>query len=279
MTEGPSTATAARRIEEEPLARRSSVFHDLSTIALRACRSVFREPEFFIPALITPVFFFVVNIGALQDVAEGGAALAGEELDFKAFQLPVAIIFAVTGVSRASALVIDIQDGYFDRLLLTPVRRPALLLGLMAADLMAVLMLAIPVTALGLVLGVSFKAGILGIIVFLFYGALWGLAFAGFPYAIALKTGNPAAVNSSFVLFFPFAFLTTSFLPKEALTGWLATIATYNPVTYVLEGLRSLITEGWVWRDLAEGLGAILLVTMVSFGLASAAMRGRISHD
>ena len=274
-----STTMAARRIEEEPLARRSTILHDLATIARRACRSVFREPEFFIPALITPVFFFVVNIGALQDVAESGAALAGQELDFKAFQLPVAIIFAVTGVSRASSLVIDIQDGYFDRLLLTPVRRPALLLGLMAADLMAVMMLAIPVTTLGLLLGISFETGILGILVFLVYGALWGLAFAGFPYAIALKTGNPAAVNSSFILFVPFAFLTTSFLPKEALTGGLATIATYNPVTYVLEGLRSLITEGWVWEDLGKGLLAILAVTMVSFGLASAAMRGRISKN
>ncbi len=263
----------------EPLARRSSVFHDLATVAGRACRSVFREPEFFIPAIIVPVFFFVVNIGALQDVAEQGAAAAGTPLDFKAFQLPVAIIFAVTGVSRASSLVIDIQGGYFDRLLLTPVRRPALLLGLMAADLMAVLMLAVPVTALGLALGVRFETGVLGMIVFLFYGAAWGLAFAGFPYAIALKTGNPAAVNSSFILFFPFAFLTSSFLPKESLTGWLSAIATYNPVTYVLEGLRSLISEGWVWADLARGLGAIGAVTIVSFGLASAAMRGRVSHD
>jgi ABC-2 type transport system permease protein len=262
----------------EPLARRANVIHDLATVAKRACRSVFREPEFFIPAIIVPVFFFVVNIGALQDVAEGGAAAAGQELDFKAFQLPVAIIFAVTGVSRASSLVIDIQGGYFNRLLLTPIRRPALLLGLMAADLMAVMMLAIPVTALGLILGVGFESGILGLLVFLVYGSLWGLAFAGFPYAIALKTGNPAAVNSSFILFFPFAFLTTSFLPKEALTGWLSTIATYNPVTYVLEGLRSLITEGWDWEALGKGLLAILAVTIVSFGLASAAMRGRISQ-
>ena len=264
---------------DQPLARRGSAFHDLATIAGRACRSVFREPEFFIPAIIVPVFFFVVNIGALQDVAEQGAAAGGSQLDFKAFQLPVAIIFAVTGVSRASSLVIDIQGGYFDRLLLTPVRRFALLLGLMAADLMAVMMLAIPVTALGFALGVRFETGILGVIVFLFYGSLWGLAFAGFPYAIALKTGNPAAVNSSFILFFPFAFLTTSFLPKEALTGWLSSIATYNPVTYVLEALRSLISQGWDWTALGRGLLCIAAVTVVSFGLATLAMRGRIKQS
>lgn len=275
----PTIAAETGGADNQPLARRSSAWHDVSTVARRACRSVFREPEFFIPAIIVPVFFFVVNIGALQDVAEQGAAAAGQELDFKAFQLPVAIIFAVTGVSRASSLVIDIQGGYFDRLLLTPIRRPALLLGLMAADLMAVMMLAIPVTALGLALGVRFATGILGMLAFLLIGALWGLAFAGFPYAIALKTGNPAAVNSSFVLFFPFAFLTTSFLPKDALTGWLSTIATFNPVTYLLEGLRSLISDGWEWDSLGRALLAIALVGGLSFGFASAAMRGRISQS
>jgi ABC-2 type transport system permease protein len=139
-------------------------------------------------------------------------------------------------------------------------------------------MLAIPVLALGLVLGVTFETGLAGIVVFLLIGALWGLAYAGFPYAIALKTGNPAAVNSSFILFFPFAFLTTTFLPQEALTGWLATIATYNPVTYLLEALRSLITEGWVWRDLAEGLAATLALAVISFSLASATLRGRVTR-
>jgi len=259
----------------QPLARRARAMHDFLTIASRSVRGVFREPEFFIPALITPVFFFVVNVGALQDFAEQSGAV----VDFKAFQLPVAIVFAVTGVSRASALVTDIQSGYFDRLLLTPIRRPMLLLGLMAADVISIVMLTIPVLLLGLALGVSFQTGVLGMVVFIAYGAMWGLAFAGFPYAIALKTGNPAAVNSSFILFFPFAFLTTSFLPQEALTGWLETIATYNPVTYVLEGLRSLISVGWDWDALAKGAGASLALMVFSFGLASLAMRGRIAKD
>jgi ABC-2 type transport system permease protein len=270
-----TSPTTIDRTTYVPLARRASTWHDFSTVAYRAIRGVFREPEFFIPALITPVFFFVVNVGALQDFAQNSGAVA----DFKAFQLPVAIVFAVTGVSRASALVTDIQSGYFDRLLLTPTRRPMLLLGLMAADIISIVMLTIPVLLLGLLLGVRFETGLLGMIVFIGYGALWGLAFAGFPYAIALKTGNPAAVNSSFILFFPFAFLTTSFLPKDALTGWLATVATYNPVTYVLAGLRSLIIVGWDADTLAKGAAASLALMVISFGLASLAMRGRISRD
>ena len=80
---------------------------------------------------------------------------------------------------------------------------------------------------------------------FIGFSALWGLAFTGFPYAVALKTGSPAAVSASFVVFFPLFFLSDAVVPKQALTGWLARIATYNPVTYLLGALRSLITDGW----------------------------------
>jgi ABC-2 type transport system permease protein len=255
-------------------ARHAGFFHDMVSVAIRALRQIPREPEAIIPALVIPLFFFIVNTGALQDVAERGGVP-----DFKAFQLPVAIIFAVTGISRASAVVTDITSGYFDRLLLTPMSRGALLLGLMIADLALVVALSIPVVVLGFVVGVSFQTGVLGILVFLVLAGLWGLAFTGFPYAIALKTGNPAAVNSSFLLFFPFAFLTTTFLPQEALTGWLATVADYNPVTYLLAAMRSLLDEGWDTTALAQGVAAIAVVGAVSFPLSFLALRGRVSRS
>jgi ABC-2 type transport system permease protein len=267
------TAPASDPHAGDVIAQHAGFRRDLVSVAIRALRQIPREPEAIIPALIIPVFFYVVNVGALSPVAEAAGVT-----DFKAFQLPVAIIFAVTGVSRASALVSDINDGYFDRLLLTPMSRPALLLGLMVADFTLVIALSIPVVILGAVVGVQFVTGILGILVFLLLAGLWGLAFTGFPYAIALKTGNPAAVNSSFLLFFPFAFLTTAFLPQEALTGWLSTLATYNPVTYVLAALRSLLTEGWDATALVQGVLAILGVAAVSHTLAFMALRGRVSR-
>ncbi len=268
-----STAPASDPHAGDVIAQHAGFRRDLVSVAIRALRQIPREPEAIIPALIIPVFFYVVNVGALSPVAEAAGVA-----DFKAFQLPVAIIFAVTGVSRASALVSDINDGYFDRLLLTPMSRPALLLGLMVADFALVIALSIPVIILGAVVGVQFITGILGILVFLLLAGMWGLAFTGFPYAIALKTGNPAAVNSSFLLFFPFAFLTTAFLPQEALTGWLSTLATYNPVTYVLAALRSLLTEGWDGTALTQGVIAILGVAAVSHTLAFMALRGRVSR-
>ena len=110
-------------------------------------------------------------------------------------------------------------------------------------------------------------------------GGLWGLIFAGFPYAIALKTGNAAAVNMSFLLFFPFLFMTTLFLPQEAMTEWLATVADYNPVTYLLAALRSLITEGWYPIILLKGVAAVLGVGVVSIGLSLITLKGRATRS
>ena len=230
------TQIAATQIQ----ARKAGFISDVISVAIRALRGITRDPEAIYPAIVIPVFFYAINIGALQDMAE---RIPG--IDYKAFQLPVAIIFAVTGISRAVTLVTDIQTGYFDRLSLTPVNRLALLLGLTVADFTLVVVLTLPVVVMGFVVGVTFAAGPLGILLFILMSGLWGLVFTGFPYAIALKTGNPAAVNSSFLLFFPFAFMTTVFVPKEAMTGWLAMVATYNPVTYLLEALRSLVSVGW----------------------------------
>ena len=251
-------------------ARHAGFFSDVISVAIRALRSIPRDPEAIYPALIIPVFFYAINVGALQDMAE---RIPG--LDYKAFQLPVAIIFAVTGISRAVTLVTDIQTGYFDRLSLTPVNRLALLLGLTVADFTLVIALTLPVIVIGLIVGVTFASGVLGLLLFILLSGLWGLVFTGFPYAIALKTGNPAAVNSSFLLFFPFVFLTTVFIPKEAMTGWLSTVATYNPVTYLLDALRSLITVGWDVEALLKGIACIIGVGMVSGTLALTALIGR----
>lgn len=256
------------------LARPAGFWADLWAVAARSLRALMREPAILIPSLIIPVFFFVVNLGALQAFAERG--IPG--LDYAAFQLPTAIVFAVTGVSRAHAVVTDINSGYFDRMLMSPVRRLPLLLGMMAADFVQIIVLSVPVILLGALVGVWFETGAAGLLVFLLLSGFWGLAFTGFSYAIALKTGSAGAVNSSFILFFPFAFLTTATLPLEALTGWMAAIARFNPMTYLLAALRSLLYGGWQPDALLQGVAAILLVGVVSIGLALAALRGRVAR-
>jgi ABC-2 type transport system permease protein len=255
-------------------ARPAGFWADLWSVALRSLRALPREPELLVPSLIFPVFFFAVNIGTLQDFAQRG--IPG--LDYRAFQLPTAIIFAVTGVSRAHAVVTDIQSGYFDRMLMSPVRRLPLVLGMMAADFVQIIILSVPVILLGMLVGVRFETGLLGLLLFLLISGFWGLAFTGFSYAMALKTASAGMVNTTFLLFMPFVFLTTASLPLEALTGWMATIARFNPMTYLLAGLRSLLYGGWQPTLLLQAVGAILLVGVISVGLALAALRGRVTR-
>lgn len=255
-------------------ARPAGLAHDIAAIAGRALRAVPRDLEAVTPPIFIAVFFFLVNIATLGELTE-----QIPNFDYEAFQMPTAILLGVTGVSRAPALVLDVQDGYLDRLLLTPVRRTAILLGHMAADVTVAAALTLPIVMIGLILGVRFEAGPLGALVFIAIASLWSLAFAGFGYAIALKTGNPAAVNSSFLLFFPFLFLTSSYVPREQLAGWLDTVAGFNPVTYLLEGLRSLVMgDGWLWGDLVQALIAVIVVATVSMSLCFAALRGRVAR-
>ena len=270
-----ATDTRAPSHDDRTLARPSGFVRDTLTVAGRALRAVRRDLEAVIPPVIIAIFFFVVNIATLERLTEGAAA----GFDYTAFQMPTAILLGVTGISRAPAVVLDVQNRYMDRMLLTPVRRTSILIGHMLADVAVAAALTVPILALGFVLGVSFEAGPLGVLAFIAISASWSLAFAGFGYAIALKTGNPAAVNSSFMLFFPFLFLTSSYVPRSQMTGWLDTVAGLNPVTYILDGLRSLTFEGWQWDELAKAMIAIALVAALSMSMCFAALRGRVSQS
>jgi ABC-2 type transport system permease protein len=246
--------------------------HELAAIAGRALRAVPRDLAVVMPPVFISLFFFIVNIATLKRIVDHVPGL-----NYTAFQMGTAILLGVTGVSRAPALVLDIQSHYFDRLLLTPVRRTAILIGHMAADMAVAAALTVPILVLGLILGVHFQDGPLGVVLFIALAALWSLAFAGFGYAIALKTGNPAAVNSTFLLFFPFLFLTSAYVPRDQLSGWLNTVAGFNPVTYILGGLRSLVMQtGWQWGQLGQAVLAIGIVGVISMSLCFAALRGRI---
>jgi len=267
------TTTHTAPIERSTVrARPAGFLTDVVAVAGRALRAVPRDLESVMPPVFISLFFFLVNVGTLQNLTERNIP----NFDYTAFMMPTAILLGVTGVSRAPALVIDVQDGYFDRLLLTPVRRIAILLGHLCADVTVAAALTVPILVVGFAMGVRFDAGPLGVAAFVLIAALWSLAFSGFGYAVALKTGNPGAVNSMFLLFFPFLFLTTSYVPKNQLSGWLHAVAAWNPVTYLLEGLRSLVTTGWDAGDLGAALLAVVIVGVLSMSMCFAALRGRI---
>jgi ABC-2 type transport system permease protein len=113
---------------------------------------------------------------------------------------------------------------------------------------------ALIIVIIALALGVSFQTGVLGVLVLFGFAAVFGLSWACLSIIIALKTKNAQATQSSFVLFFPFVFLTTAFMPEELLSGWFKVAVKVNPVTYVTEAMRVLVVEGWEWNTILTGL-------------------------
>jgi ABC-2 type transport system permease protein len=236
----------------------------MSQIALlgrRAVREVIRMPEATIPTLFIPLFFLAVNIGQVSKTfPDSTPFLHGQ--GYAAFQLPVSLLFAVSTATSGLALVTEIDNGYFDKLLVAPIRRSSIIFGRLAADLVRGVLLAVLVILVGLAFGVEIRSGILGAVVLVAMSALWGVAYAGIGLLVALRTRSVQATNASFLIFFPLLFLTPNFVPFDRLTGLMEVLARANPVSYVIEGLRSLVLDGWD----ADKLG-ICLAVIVATGL------------
>ena len=259
--------------------RSAGFISNVYSLGVRSLRSLPRDIETIIPAFIIPAFFYVVNVGIFSDFV----GMADFGLEYHEFQIPVAILFGVTGLSRASLLVLDIQRGYFDRLSLAPVNRFAMILGLIMADIVTAIIVSVPVLILSFVWGLVASPGVPwvdtgvgGVFALLFLTVCWSLAYNSVVYGIALKTGNPALVNVSFIIFFPVMFFSTLYLPLEALSGWLGAIARLNPTTYVMDGMRSLLTPGWDWAALGWAMLNIAIVATLTISFALWGLNSRL---
>jgi ABC-2 type transport system permease protein len=236
---------------------------EIMLLGRRAVREVVRYPEATIPTLFIPLFFLAVNIGQVSRTFPSTTPfLMGQ--GYVAFQLPVSLMFGVATATSGLALVTEIDLGYFDKLLVAPIPRSALVLGRLAADFVRGIGTAAIVLLAGLALGARIQSGVLGALVIVVLAALFGVAYAGFGILVALRSRNVQATQSSFLLFFPLLFLTPNFVPFNRLSPLMETLAHINPVSYVIVGLRSLVINGWdagkigVCLGVTAGLGIIL---------------------
>lgn len=246
---------------------------DTYHLMMRGLREAFRQPAIELTNIFIPVFFFAVTVGAIGSVAGRAFGVT----NFLGFQMPVAILQAVAGVAGSAGLatVTDIERGYFDKLLLTPTPRLSLVLGRLASDSTRAMFLTLIIMIGGLAAGSGMASGPLGMIVILIMAGTFGLSYSGFGLAIALRTGSAQAAQASFLIFFPLLFLSPAFAPKEIFANWLEFLATINPVTYVLQGMRHLILEGWDLGSLAAAFGSILGLGAFTLTMAFSALRYR----
>ena len=239
----------------------------------RALRETARTPEALVPTLFIPLFFLVVNVGQAARIFPGSSTEFLHGQGYGAFQLPSSLLLAASFGSAALFLVEEIEGGYFDKLRATPVRRSAIVLGRLLAEGVKGLLIASLIVVLGLAFGIRIASGFPGFLLLVLLTACWAVVYAGYMQIIALKTRSAAATNSAGLIFFPLLFLTPNFVPRNLLTHPMEIAATINPVTYVMEALRSLILVDLHWETIALGFLVVAVAGAAMLALSVRVIR------
>jgi ABC-2 type transport system permease protein len=238
-----------------------------------------RQPANVVLPLVFPLLLLAVNSGGL----DAATRLPGFPTDsFVAFALAIPFIqgalFAT--MNAGTDLARDIQTGFLNRLALTPMRGVELLAGQLGGIVTMGVVQALVYLVTGLIVGVRLESGFLGVLVLLAFAVLISVGFGALGAFAALRTGSGEAVQGLFPVFFVFLFLSSMNLPRDLIeTDWFRAVATANPVSYLIECVRSLIITGWDGEALALGFGIASAITVVAIVLASVALRTRLTRS
>jgi ABC-2 type transport system permease protein len=247
-------------------------------LARRSVVRTWRQPANTIFPLLFPMLLLAVNSGGLRAEAH----LPGFPThSLVAFLLAVPFIqgalFAT--MNAGTDLARDIQTGFLNRLALTPLRSTALLAGQLGGVVVLGLIQACFYLLVGLAAGVRPAAGVGGVAVLLAYAALIALAFGALGTWAALRTGSGEAVQGLFPAFFVFLFISSMAIPRNLMSvTWFRDVATANPVSYLLECVRSLIITGWDGEALALGFGIVGALALAALTLSARALPERLAR-
>ena len=245
-------------------------------MARRSILQTLRQPAMVIPPVVFPLLLVSINAAGLNAATKIPGFPADSYWDF-AIAVPFIQGSLFAAINAGTAMARDVETGFIKRLAMTPMRRMALLIGQLIGVMTVAFVSAFIYIAAGFVAGMDFKAGALGIPAIILLGTLVALAFAGIGAYIGLRSGSGEAVQGIFPLLFVFLFLSSVNLPRNLIEqDWFRTIATYNPVSYLVEGVRSLIITGWDAQALALGFGIATLIAVISVSLAAGALRTRL---
>lgn len=234
-----------------------------------------RQPAVIISALLFPMMFFAINAYGLDAATRIPGFPADSYLDF-AFAFPLVQASLFGAITAGADLARDIESGFFDRLSLTPMRPVALLVGMLAGIVALGLLQGVVFLAIGTLMGVDVMSGLPGMLVIVALMVLVALGFGGLGAILALRTGSVEAVESAFPLFFVTIFMSSINLPRNLIEAdWFRFIATVNPISYLVEGIRSLVITGWDAQALILGFGCAVGIVVVSLAGAAASLRTR----
>jgi len=256
----------------------SAFFDQVYLIGRRSVVRTVRQPANVVAPLLFPMLLLAVNSGGLKAETH----LPGFPTDsFVAFALAVPFIqgalFAT--MNTGTDLARDIQTGFLSRLSLTPMRGTALLCGQLGGVIVLSLVQAAVYLTVGRIVGVRIAAGPGGVLVLFVFAALIGLAFGALGAFAALRTGSGEAVQGLFPVFFVFLFISSMNIPRNLIEAtWFRDAATVNPISYLLEAVRSVIITGWDGQALALGFGITAVIAVVALAASSWALRVRMAR-
>ncbi len=236
-----------------------------ATLALgrRSMREMLRQPDALFMTFFIPIFFLVVNTGQAAELFPSASTDFLNGQGYGAFQLPITLLLAASFGMAALFLVEEIEGGYFDKLRAIPIPRYAIVLGRLVAEGLKGIAIASLIVLIALPFGITIASGLFGFVLLVLLTALWGVVYAGFMQIIALKTRSAAATNSGGLIFFPLLFLTPNFVPRDMLTRPMEIAATFNPVTYLMESMRSLILDELDWEKVLPGFGVVAALGVI----------------
>jgi ABC-2 type transport system permease protein len=256
----------------------SAVAAQVGAVALRSITRTARQPASAIPPILFPVSLMLVNAAGL----DSSTRLPGFPTDsFLAFALAVPFIQGAlfSTMNAGTDLARDIQTGFLNRLSLTSMRGSALLAGQLGGIVVLGIVQALVYIGVGVVAGVDFATEFLGILVLLAFAALVSLSFGALGAFLALRTGSGEAIQGLFPFLFVFLFISSMNAPRNLMEiEWFRIAATLNPVSYLIECVRSLIIVGWDGQALLLGFALAVAVGIVGTGLAAWALKERLAR-
>ncbi len=241
-------------------------------LARRSLIGILRIPAAFVPLIAMPIFFVIAFSGSFSALVD----LPGFPTDnILNWMVPFAILqgSAFAGFGTGFSTVRDIEDGFYDRLLLAPGSRVGLLVGPVLASLARATFTVFVVLAFGVALGADLPGGALGVL------ALWlaglGVAVVSTGWALGLVYRVPNTRSGPILqigIFFSM-FLSTGNVPLAAQTGWVQQVARVNPVTNILELARQGFLGDVAWSTTWPGLVALSVATVVLWTWAATGIK------
>jgi ABC-2 type transport system permease protein len=248
----------------------------IGALSRRSIRNTFRRPQYLAPLLIFPTLFLAVNTGG----AGAAVRLEGfpEVHGFLDFQLAAGMLQStmLAAVMGGTGLALDIEMGFTDRLLAAPISRPAIVIGRLAATFVMGMFAAVWFLAIGLLFGAVVKGGVIGALLVIVIGGMCAMAFGAIAAALALKSGTTSVVQGTFPLVFVLMFLSSAFFPVALMQEPAATVARFNPLSFVADGLRDPIIFGVSGQVLTNALLGVAIIGGIGFVTSALALRSRL---